>query len=78
MISGELVWVKNSEYLHRGWGIVTDRCCIYLEDGSKMVSWFVLINGRIISLDLEEVITFSYYNKHLYDNQTSNMASHDR
>lgn len=63
---GELVWVRNN-LTNSSWGIIIDYNVIYLTDNSAMVSYDVLIDSRVLDVDVGDLLRFHYYNRHLYD-----------
>ena len=67
MVLGELVWCRKKNLRDSGWGIICDQHTIYLDDGnSMMISWSVFIEGTTEIYDTCELVTFQYYNRHLY------------
>ena len=65
---GELVWVKNGPSTPT-WGIVVNELVVFLTDNSVMVSYEVLIDSVVWSVDSTDVLQFEYYNRHL-DNES--------
>lgn len=62
---GELVWVRNGPSAPT-WGIVVNELVTYLTDNSVMVSYEVLVDAIVWPVDSTDVLQFSYYNTHLY------------
>lgn len=65
---GELVWVRNGP-AKPTWGIVVSELVTYLTDNSVMVSYEVLIDSVVWSVDSGDVLRFHYYNKHLTEHE---------
>ena len=66
---GELVWVKNGPSTPT-WGLVVNELVVFLTDNSVMVSYEVLIDSIVWSVDSTDVLQFEYYNRHLaYENK---------
>ena len=63
---GELVWVRNGPKSPT-WGIVINELVVYLTDNSVMVSYEVLVDSIVWQVDVGDVLRFSYYNRHLID-----------
>lgn len=66
-ISGELVWVRKGLFLRKvyaGFGIIVSRVVIALDD-CNMVSWIVLLNGKLVEVDSSHLKQLKWYNKHL-------------
>lgn len=61
---GELVWVRNGPQAPT-WGIVINKAVVYLTDNSVMVSYEVLVDSVVWPVDVNDVLRFSYYNRHL-------------
>ena len=72
---GELVWVRNGPQAPT-WGIVVNELVVYLTDNSVMVSYEVLVDSIVWSVDAGDVLRFSYYNRHL--NDEDKLASNER
>lgn len=70
---GELVWVRNGPK-NPTWGIIVTSYSTYLTDNSVMVSYEVLVDSEIYSVDSADILRFHYYNKHLI-NDTSKMEN---
>jgi len=71
---GELVWVRNGPE-NPTWGIIVTQYSIYLTDNSVMVSYEVLVDSEILSVDKTDILRFHYYNKHLLLDDTINMEN---
>ena len=61
---GELVWVRNGPNTPT-WGIVVNELIVYLTDDSVMVSYEVLVDSVVYPIDVNDVLRFNYYNRHL-------------
>ena len=61
---GELVWVRNGPNTPT-WGIVVNVLVVYLADDSAMVSYEVLADSIVYPIDVNDVLRFNYYNRHL-------------
>ena len=61
---GELVWVRNGPNTPT-WGIVVNELVVYLTDDSVMVSYEVLADSIVYPIDVNDVLRFNYYNRHL-------------
>ncbi len=61
---GELVWVRNGPNTPT-WGIVVNELVVYLADDSVMVSHEVLADSIVYPIDVNDVLRFNYYNRHL-------------
>ena len=61
---GELVWVRNGPNTPT-WGIVVNELVVYLADNSVMVSYEVLADSIVYPIDVNDVLRFNYYNRHL-------------
>ena len=61
---GELVWVRNGPNTPT-WGIVVNELVVYLADDSVMVSYEVLVDSVVYPIDVNDVLRFNYYNRHL-------------
>ena len=61
---GELVWVRNGPNTPT-WGIVVNELIVYLTDDSAMVSYEVLVDSVVYPIDVNDVLRFNYYNRHL-------------
>lgn len=61
---GELVWVRNGPNTPT-WGIVVNELVVYLADDSVMVSYEVLADSIVYPIDVNDVLRFNYYNRHL-------------
>ena len=61
---GELVWVRNGPTTPT-WGIIVNQLTVYLTDNSVMVSYEVLVDSIVWSVDSGDVLRFHYYNHHL-------------
>ena len=72
---GELVWVRNGPQTPT-WGIVVNELVVYLTDNSVMVSYEVLVDSIVWSVDVGDVLRFSYYNRHL--NNEDKLAPNER
>ena len=72
---GELVWVRNGPQAPT-WGIVINELVVYLTDNSVMVSYEVLVDSVVWPVDVSDVLRFSYYNRHL--NNDNILASNER
>lgn len=71
---GELVWVRNGPSTPT-WGIVVNELVTYLTDNSVMVSYEVLVDSTVWTVDSGDVLRFSYYNSHLRTNDTKLVAT---
>ena len=71
---GELVWVRNGPQAPT-WGIVINELVVYLTDNSVMVSYEVLVDSMVWPVDVNDVLRFSYYNRHL--NNDDKLASNE-
>jgi len=72
---GELVWVRNGPQTPT-WGIVINELVVYLTDNSVMVSYEVLVDSVVWPVDVNDVLRFSYYNRHL--NNEDKLAPNER
>jgi len=72
---GELVWVRNGPSTPT-WGIVVNELVVFLTDNSVMVSYEVLVDSIVWSVDPGDVLRFNYYNSHL--NSHDQLASETR
>lgn len=63
---GELVWVRLGP-TEPTWGIVVNQHVVYLTDDSVMVSYEVLAESAVYQVDSSDLLRFTYYNRHLYD-----------
>ena len=72
---GELVWVRNGPQTPT-WGIVISELVVYLTDNSVMVSYEVLVDSVVWPVDVNDVLRFSYYNRHL--NNEDKLAPNER
>lgn len=66
-VVGELVWVRNGLFLHSlnaGFGLVIQVDKIDLDE-SIMISWKVLLHGKLVEVDASHLKQLKWYNKHL-------------
>ena len=66
-VVGELVWVRHGLFLGHGsggFGIVIKNLLVKLDD-SNMVSWLVLLNGKVVEVDASHLKQLKWYNKHI-------------
>ncbi len=64
---GELVWVKRGLFMQNvspGFGLVVCMEKTNLDD-SVMVSWSVLLRGKLVEVDASHLKQLKWYNKHL-------------
>lgn len=66
MVQGELVYCRGSGKRKPGWGVVLQCQTVYLPDDTMMVSWEILFDGKVKIFDDHELVTFQFYNRHLY------------
>ena len=67
---GELVWVRNGLFLRNlssGFGLIIQRHVLDLEE-CQMVSWFVLLDGKLVEIDSPNMKQLLWYNKHICRN----------
>jgi hypothetical protein len=66
-VRGELVWVKDGLFMksvRSGFGIVVSRHVISLDD-CNLVSWIVLLDGKLLEVDASHLKQLKWYNRHL-------------
>lgn len=64
---GELVWVKEGIFSRRkmsGIGLVVHEDTVDLEE-CHMVSWKVLLSGKLVEVDASSMKKLKWYNTHL-------------